>query len=101
MEVEHSGKKRRLNIVLSLDNHSQRETWEILSQQNNKTSAVCEAVCGYHRQKNLEDALRSVLRDELKHVTAAPLPQASETEESLGADVDASILAFLQDLQNE
>lgn len=101
MEVDHNGKKRRLHIVLSLDNPLQRETWEILSQQNNKTSAVCEAVCGYHRQKNLEDTLRSVLRDELKHITAAPLPQVAGTEESPGADMDASILAFLQDLQNE
>lgn len=51
--------------------------------------------------KNLEDTLRSVLRDELKHITAVPFLQVAETEESPGADVDASILAFLQDLQNE
>lgn len=101
MESERDSKKRRLHIVLSLDNPRQRETWLILSQAKNKTSAVCEAVCGYQKQKNLEDTLRSVLQDELKHITVAPFPQTAEAEENPGSDVDVSILTFLQDLQNE
>ena len=78
MGIEHGGKKRRLHIVLSLDNPRQRETWEILSQQKNKTSAVCEAVCGYHKRKDLKDTLREVLREELKHVS---VPQDVKDDE--------------------
>jgi hypothetical protein len=98
MEVEYSGKKRRLHIVLSLDNPSQRETWEILSQQKNKTSAVCEAVCGYHRQKCLEDTLRKVLREEMKNVA---IPQAAEASEESDTTADVAVLDFLIALQNE
>lgn len=65
MGTERSGKKRRLHIVLSLDNPRQREVWQILSQEKNKTSAVCEAVCSFHKQKSLEDTLRKVLREAL------------------------------------
>lgn len=98
MEVEYSGKKRRLHIVLSLDNPLQRETWEILSQQKNKTSAVCEAVCSYHRQKCLEDTLRKVLREELKNVA---IPQTAEAVEEPDTTVGAAVLDFLLAIQNE
>ena len=84
--------------MLSLDNSSQRETWEILSQQKNKTSAVCEAVCGYHRQKSLEDTLRKLLREELKNVA---IPQTAEVVEEPDATVDAAVLDFLLAIQNE
>ena len=98
MGIEHGGQKRRLHIVLSLDNPRQRETWEILSQQNNKTSAVCEAVCGYHRQKSLEDTLRKLPREELKNVA---IPQTAEAVEEPDTTVDAAVLDFLLAMQNE
>ena len=98
MSSERDSKKRRLHIVLSLDNPRQRETWEILSQQKNKTSAVCEAVCGYHRQKSLEDTLRKLLREELKNVA---IPQAAEAVEEPDTTVDAAVLDFLLAMQNE
>lgn len=98
MEIERGGQKRRLHIVLSLDNSRQRETWEILSQQKNKTSAVCEAVCGYHRQKSLEDTLRKLLREELKNVA---IPQTAEVVEEPDTTVDAAVLDFLLAIQNE
>lgn len=98
MEIEYSGKKRRLHIVLSLDNPLQRETWEILSQQKNKTIAVCEAVCGYHRQKCLEDTLRKVLREEMKNVA---IPQAADASAGSDTTADAAVLDFLMALQNE
>lgn len=101
MVSERGSRKRRLHIVLSLDNPLQRETWSILSQAKNKTSAVCEAVCGYHKLKTLEDTLRSVLRDELKHIPAAPVPQAVESDKEPEAIVDGAVLDFLQSLQNE
>lgn len=90
--------KRRLHIVLSLDNPLQRETWQILSQATNKTSAVCEAVCGYHKQKNLEDTLRTVIHEELKHI---PAPQPTENESEPESVIDAAVLDFIQMLQNE
>ena len=98
MGTEHSGQKRRLHIVLSLDNPRHRETWQILSREKNKTSAVCEAVCGYHRQKSLEDTLRKLLREELKNVA---IPQAAEAVEEPDTTVDAAVLDFLLAMQNE
>ena len=88
-------------MVLSLDNPVRRETWSILSQVKNKTGAVCEAVCGYHKQKNLEDTLRSVLQDELKHITVAHTPQTVESDKEPEVIVDTAVLDFLQSLQNE
>ena len=101
MSSAHNDKKRRLHIVLSLDNPLQRETWQILSQAKNKTSVVCESVCGYHKQKNLEDTLRSLLRDELKHITIASVPQSVEDDKEPEAIANAAVLDFLQSLQNE
>ena len=98
MGVEHDNGKRRLHIVLSMDNSLQRDTWLILSQAKNKTSAVCEAVCGHHRQKSLEDTLRAVLKEELKHISVL---QTADHEESTENVCDADILDFLQQLQNE
>ena len=98
MSGDRDSKKRRLHIVLSLDNPKQRETWEILSQQKNKTSAVCEAVCGYHRQKSLEDTLRKLLREELKN---AAIPQTAEVVEEPDTTVDTAVLDFLLAIQNE
>ena len=98
MGTEHSGQKRRLHIVLSLDNPRHRETWQILSQEKNKTSAVCEAVCGYHKRKDLKDTLREVLREELKHVS---VPQTAEDHKAPDVEVGTAVLDFLQALQNE
>ncbi len=95
--------KKRLHIVLSLDNPFnplQRETWLILLQAKNKTSAVCESVCGYHKQKNLEDTLRFLLQDELKHITVVSVPQLVE-EDKEPEVIAAAVLDFLQSLQNE
>ena len=99
MGSERGGQKRRLHIVLSLDNPRQREVWEILSQEKNKTSAVCEAVCGFHEQKSLEDTLRKVLQEELKHMP--PVQQTAETAEEPDIVNDAAVLDFLQALQDE
>ena len=90
--------KRRLHIVLSLDNPLQRETWQLLSQATNKTRAVCEAVCGYHKQKNLEDTLRSVLQEELKRITVAPALHITENDEKPCENIDTSVLDFLRSL---
>lgn len=90
--------KRRLHIVLSLDNPLQREAWRILSQAKNKTSAVCEAVCGYQKQKGLEDTLCTVIREELKHIPVL-LPVENESESE--SVVDAAVVDFLLALQEE
>ena len=98
MGSECNNGKRRLHIALSMDNPLQRDTWLILSQTKNKTSAVCEAVCGHHRQKSLEDTLRAVLKEELKHISVL---QTEDHEENTENVCDADILDFLQQLQNE
>ena len=98
MGSKRNDENRRLHIVLSLDNPLQRETWLILSQAKNKTNAVCEAVCGHHRQKSLEDTLRTILQEELKYIS---VPQAANHKENTENVCDADILDFLQQLQNE
>lgn len=101
MNSERNSKKRRLHIMLSLDTPLQREAWQILSQANNKTSAVCEAVCGYHKQKSLEDTLRSILREELEHISVSAVPLIAEADEKAEPEVDASVLNFLLALQDD
>ena len=98
MGNECSNGKRRLHIVLSMDNPLQRETWQILSQAKNKTNAVCEAVCGHHQQKSLEDTLRAVLQEELKHISVLPPADHEEKTEDV---CDTAVLDFLRELQNE
>ena len=98
MGSECNNGKRRLHIALSLDNPLQRETWLILSQAKNKTTAVCEAVCGHRQEKSLENILRTVLQEQLKHVT---VPQTAEHKEEPEYVYDTDILDFLQALQNE
>lgn len=98
MGSECNNEKRRLHIALSLDNPLQRETWLILSRAKNKTRAVCEAVCSHHQQKSLEDTLRAVLQEELKHISVG---SAAEHEENTEDDCDTAVLDFLRELQNE
>ena len=98
MGSECNNGKRRLHIALSLDNPLQRETWLILSQAKNKTTAVCEAVCGHRQEKSLEDILRTVLQEELKHISVVP---AAEHEENTEDVCDTAVLDFLRELQNE
>ena len=98
MGSEYNNRKRRLHIALSLDNPLQRETWHILSQAKNKTNAVCEAVCGHHQQKSLEDTLRAVLQEELKHISVL---QTENHEENTEDVCDTAVLDFLRELQNE
>ena len=101
MSKDHSSEKRRLHIVLSLDNPLQRETWLLLSQAKNKTSAVCEAVCGYQKQKSLEDTLRTVLREELKNIAIAQTVENEENEQSPETAIGDEVLGFLMELQSE
>ena len=98
MGSERGNGKRRLHIVLSMDNPLQRETWTILSQAKNKTSAVCEAVCSHHRQKSLADTLRTVLQEELKYISVL---QTADHEENTENVCDTAVLDFLRELQNE
>ena len=98
MGSECGNEKRRLHIALSLDDPLQREAWQILSHAKNKTRAVCEAVFGQHRQKSLEDTLRAVLQEELKHISVL---QTVDHEENTENACDAAVLEFLQQLQNE
>ena len=62
---------------------------------------MCEAVCGYHKLKTLEETLRSILRDELKHITTAPVPQAVEIDKESEEVVDDAGLGCLWSLQND
>lgn len=97
ISAAYSGKKRRLNIVLSMENPLQREAWAILAQSANKTGAICEEVCGYYKRKSWEETLRSILREELKTAT---ILCGTTTEEAPAPTVDSAVLDFLQALQD-
>lgn len=92
-------KKYRLNIALSMNNPLQYEAWLILSRTENKTYAICEAVCGYYKQRDLKETLRAVLQEELKNVTV-PVTVEADTEEGTDAVVNDAVLDFLLSLQN-
>ncbi len=94
-----SKEKHRLNIALSMDNPLQRETWTILAQMDNRTNAVCEAVCAYYKQKDFLEALRMILRDELKNVSVSSGEAAKTAEQE--TNVNEAVLNFLRELENE
>ncbi len=94
-----SKEKHRLNIALSMDNPLQRETWTILTQMDNRTNAVCEAVCAHYKQKDFLETLRMVLRDELKNVFVSPSEATKTTEPE--TNVNEAVMDFLLTLQNE
>lgn len=63
MGTEHSGQKRRLHIVLSLDNPRHRETWQILSQEKNKTVSIPQIA---EANKEVDVAVDSAVLDFLQ-----------------------------------
>ena len=74
--------QRRFSAVFHLNDPVQRKAWEILSRAppRQRMATLCRMICGYREQEQLLDALREVIREELKRVSvsgAAPqeIPQ--------------------------
>ena len=85
----------RFGAVFKLDDPMQAEAWRIISRQppRMRMASLCRMVCGYQAQKDLLDAIRTLLREELQSVTV------SNTPNEKAGDVDDDILGFLRSLQ--
>ena len=90
--------RRRLNLSLSMQAPQQREAWKILRAipPGQRTDAMCRMVCRAREQDQLLDAVRRVVREELKHFT---FTAAEQPVQQPAGDVDESILGFLRALQ--
>ena len=93
------GDRRRLNLSLSMQAPHQRETWKILRAipPGRRTDAVCRMVCRAQEQEELLDAVRRVIREELRSIHFEQTTK--ETGRQQAGDVDESILGFLRALQ--
>ena len=93
--------KKRLNLSFSMASHFQREAWKRLCAipSGQRTDAVCRAVCRMYEQNALLEAVRQIIREELRGVEFI---SAKETiEQPQAGDVDDSVLGFLLGLQRE
>ena len=91
--------KRRLDLSFSMASHFQREAWKRLCAipAGQRTDAVCRAVCRMYEQDALLEAVRQIIREELRGVEFI---SAKETiEQPQAGDVDDDVLGFLRSLQ--
>ena len=93
--------KRRLNLSFSMASPLQREAWKWLCAipSGQRTDAVCRAVCRMYEQDALLEAVRQVIREELRGVEFISAKET--TEQPQAGDVDDSVLGFLLALQND
>ena len=91
--------KRRLNLAFSLAQPYQRRAWEWLSTipAGQRTDAVCGLIRDHMNQRELLDAVRTVVREELGQ--ARPPIQTENTMRTEAGDVDNDVLGFLFALQ--
>ena len=93
--------KRRVNLSLNLSAPHQREAWNILRTipAGQRTDAVCRMICKGHKQENLLDGIRRVIREELRSVEF--ISAKEKVEQPQAGDVDDNVLGFLLGLQRE
>lgn len=91
--------KRRLNLSLSMASPRQRAVWKILSAipPGQRTDTVCRIVQEHAVRKELLDAVRTVVREELERFQ----PQETIAKEQPAGVVDDNVLGFLLSLQQE
>ena len=93
--------KRRLNLSFSMASPFQREAWKRLCAipSGQRTDAVCRAVCRMYEQDTLLEAVRQIIREELRGVEL--ISAQEKTEQPQAGDVDDNVLGFLLALQND
>ncbi len=93
--------KRRLNLALNLSIPQQREVWKILRAipSGRRTDAVCRMILEHKRQTELLDAVRAVIREELRG--AGSVSAKENIEQPQAGDMDKNVLGFLLSLQEE
>ena len=86
-----SSDKKRLNLSFSMASPIQRQAWRTLME---RTGAVCRMICEHTNQRELLEAVRQAIRQELQgsqiQITQAA-PQAGS--------IDEDVLGFLASLQ--
>ena len=91
-----SSNKKRLNLSFSMTSPIQRQAWKKLMDipAGKRTDHVCRMICEHREQRELLEAVRQVIRQEL---------QGSQTQITQAApqagDVDDDVLGFLVSLQ--
>ena len=93
--------KRRLNLSFSMASPFQREAWKRLCAipSGQRTDAVCRAVCRMYEQDILLEAVRQIIREELRGVEL--ISAKEKFEQPQAGDVDDNVLGFLLALQND
>ena len=91
------GDRRRLNLSIDLVRPDQRRAWDILSAipPGQRTQAVCRMVAGYLDQRELLEAVRAAIREELDGVSSSK----TNTQREKAGDVYDTVLGFLRALQ--
>ena len=93
--------KRRLNLSFSMASPFQREAWKRLCAipSGQRTDAVCRAVCRMYEQDTLLEAVRQIIREELRGVELISAKEKAEQPQA--GDLDDNVLGFLLALQND
>ena len=79
----------------------QQEAWRRLCAipSGQRTDAVCRAICRMYEQDALLEAVRQIVREELRGVEF--ISEKETTEQPQAGDVDDNVLGFLLALQQE
>ena len=90
-----------MNLSLNLSAPHQREAWGIIRAipAGQRTDAVCRMICKGHKQEDLLDSIRAVVREELHRVEFVSVKEKNEQPQA--GDVDDNVLGFLLALQND
>ena len=93
-----SSDKKRLNLSFSMRSPIQRQAWRTLMDipAGERTGAVCRMICEHKNQRELLDAVRQAVRQELQG-RQIKITEAAPKAESIQDDV----LGFLAALQEE
>lgn len=93
-----SSDKKRLNLSFSMRSPIQRQAWRTLMDipAGERTGAVCRMICEHKNQRELLEAVRQVIRQELQG-SQIKITEATPKAENIQDDV----LGFLAALQEE
>lgn len=91
-----SNNKKRLNLSFSMTSPIQRQAWKKLMDipAGKRTDHVCRMICEHENQRELLEAVRQAVRQELQG-SQSQITQAAPQAGS----IDEDVLGFLASLQ--
>ena len=91
-----SNNKKRLNLSFSMTSPIQRQAWKKLMDipAGKRTDHVCRIICEHENQRELLEAVRQAVRQELQG-SQSQITQAAPQAGS----IDEDVLGFLASLQ--